>query len=206
MRFQLTFALIAANIVLFIAQNIVPGFTEMFSLTPAAAFSGAYWQFFTYMFMHAGLMHIFINMFVLFMFGLPVEGTLGSRKFAALYFISGIGSAFLYMGLTLFFTPSGIGDLMLGASGAVFAVLTAYGFLYPRNIVWIIGFFPLPARLAVIAFAALELFLGLTGLEPGVANFGHLGGIATGALLMLCWRRRKGIKYHGLKNFEFIWE
>jgi len=206
MRFQLTITLVAANVALFIAQNIVPGFTEFFSLTPSVAFGGAYWQFITYMFMHGGMLHILFNMFVLFMFGLPVEGTLGTKRFAALYFISGVGSALLYMALTCLVMPGDIEVMMLGASGAIFAVLTAYGFLYPRNIVWIIGLVPLPAKWAVIMFAGLELFLGLTGLEPGVANFGHLGGIAVGALLMLHWRRREKIRYHGFKNFEFIWE
>ena len=137
MRFPLTFSLIAANIALFLVQNIVPGFTELLSLTPSAAFGGAYWQFITYMFMHGGVIHIFFNMFVLFTFGMPVEGTLGTKKFGMLYFLSGIGSALLYMGLTALFTPLDLGVMMLGASGAIFAVLTAYGFLFPKNMVWI---------------------------------------------------------------------
>ncbi len=207
MKLNLTLTLIAANIILFIVQMIVPGFTEFFSLMPSAAFGGAYWQFFTYMFMHGGFVHIFFNMFVLFMFGLPVEGSMGAKKFALLYFISGIGSAFLYMGLTVFFDPSTLNVMMLGASGAIYAVLTAYGFLFPKNMIWIIGFFPLPARLAVVGFAVLELFLGVTGLEAGVANFGHLGGILTGALLMLWWRHRKQkMRYKGFRDFQFVWE
>jgi membrane associated rhomboid family serine protease len=206
MRFPLTFSLIAANIALFLVQNIVPGFTELLSLTPSAAFGGAYWQFITYMFMHGGVIHIFFNMFVLFTFGMPVEGTLGTKKFGMLYFLSGIGSALLYMGLTALFTPLDLGVMMLGASGAIFAVLTAYGFLFPKNMVWIPPGIPLPARIAVVVFAALELFLGLTGLEAGVANFGHLGGIVTGAILMIYWSRTGKSRYSGFKNFEFIWE
>ncbi|MBM3303511.1 MAG: rhomboid family intramembrane serine protease [Candidatus Aenigmarchaeota archaeon] len=207
MKFNLTLILVAANITLFIAQALIPGFTELFSLTPSIAFSGAWWQFLTYMFMHGGFLHITINMFVLLMFGFPVEASLGTKRFAILYFISGVGSALLYMGLTYLVMPGDMEVMMLGASGAVFAVLTAYGFLYPRNIVWIIGFFPLPAKWAVIMFAGLELFLGLTGLEPGIANFGHLGGIVTGALLMLWWRRSRGrISYKGFRDYQFIWE
>jgi len=206
MRLNLTLSLVAANVILFIAQGLVPGFTEFFSLTPSAAFGGAYWQFITYMFMHGGMLHILFNMFVLFMFGLPVEGTLGTKRFAVLYFISGVGSALLYIGLTFTLAPGELDVMMLGASGAIYAVLTAYGFLYPRNLVWIPPGIPLPAKFAVIIFAALELFLGLTGLDPGVANFGHLGGIAVGALLMLYWRRTERIRYHGFRNFEFVWE
>lgn len=208
MRTPLTFILVAANVILFVAQLAVAGLTEALSLTPSLAFAGAYWQFLTYMFMHAGPVHIFFNMLVLFIFGLPVEGMLGARRFALLYIISGIGSALLYIGLTMFVSPLEFSTLMLGASGAVFAVLTAYGFLFPRNIVWIPPGLPLPAWLAVVVFAFLEFFLGLTGLDPGVANFGHLGGIATGALMMLWWKRCASIRYAGkeLRNFEFVWE
>jgi membrane associated rhomboid family serine protease len=96
--------------------------------------------------------------------------------------------------------------MMLGASGAIFAVLTAYGFIFPKNIVWIPPGIPLPAKFAVLVFAFIELFLGLSGLEPGVANFGHLGGIITGAAIMFIWRRRDSFKYKGFKNIEFVWE
>lgn len=208
MRLNLTFSLIAANVLLFIAQLAIPGITETFSLTPSLALSGAYWQFLTYMFMHGGFLHIFFNMFVLLIFGLPVESSMGSRWFGALYFLSGIGSALFYMILTYLVMPLDIGVMMLGASGAIFAVLAAYGFLFPRNLVW--GLFlpiPIPAKYAVVFFAGLELFLGFTGIEPGIANFGHLGGIITGVLFMLAWRgmkrRRRPSEYQGL---EFIWE
>jgi membrane associated rhomboid family serine protease len=207
MKLNLTITLIAANVVLFIAQGLVPGFTEFFSLTPSAAFSGAWWQFVTYMFMHGGFLHITLNMFVLLMFGLSVEGSLGTKRFAALYFISGVGSAFLYMGLTSFFDPAGLDVMMLGASGAIYAVLTAYGFLYPNNIVWIPPGIPLPAKFAVIIFVFIELFFGVTGLEQGVANFGHLGGIAVGALMMLYWRRAGRSSRRKMdEGLQFIWE
>ena len=206
MRFPLTFSLLAANIVLFLVQIVFPVVTDVLSLTPAQAFGGSYWQFITYMFMHGGFIHIFFNMFVLFTFGMPVEGTLGAKKFGALYFVSGIGSALLYIAIALLAMPSDLNVMMLGASGAIFGILTAYGFLFPRNMIWIPPGIPLPARFAVIAFVVLELFLGITGLEPGVANFGHLGGIAAGALLMLWWRRRENTRHSGFKNFEFVWE
>ncbi len=202
MRISLTLALVLANLAAFIIQVTVSGFTLLFSLTPALAINGAYWQFFTYMFLHGDPMHLFINMFVLIIFGPQVERQLGWKNFLLLYVIAGLGSAFLHIYLT---GPSFI--IMLGASGAVFGILTAYGFLFPRR--WIIMFpgIPMPAIAAVFVFAGLELVLGVFSLEPGVANFGHLGGIVTGITFMLLYkfagrRNRKA----ALGDFEFFWE
>jgi membrane associated rhomboid family serine protease len=209
MKLNLTLSLVAANVLLFLVQLALPAVTDALSLTPAVALGGAWWQFVTYMFMHGGVIHIAFNMFVLFTFGLPVEGMLGTKRFAVLYFISGIGSALVYMGVISVLMPAELNVMMLGASGAIFAVLTAYGFLFPKNMVWIPPGIPMPAWLAVVAFAALELFLGLTGLEPGVANFGHLGGIIFGLIIMLAFRfSRKGISYgnKNLRDYEFVWE
>ncbi|MEE9406306.1 MAG: rhomboid family intramembrane serine protease, partial [Candidatus Aenigmarchaeota archaeon] len=163
MRISLTLALVLANLAAFIIQVTVSGFTLLFSLTPALAINGAYWQFFTYMFLHGDPMHLFINMFVLIIFGQQVERHLGWKNFLLLYVIAGLGSAFLHIYLT---GPSFI--IMLGASGAVFGILTAYGFLFPRR--WIIMFpgIPMPAIAAVFVFAGLELVLGVFSLEPGV--------------------------------------
>lgn len=198
---RVTISLILINIAVFIAQSIFPDLTNIFALTPALALHGAYWQFFTYMFLHGGFFHIALNMLIFFMFGLAVERELGEIRYITLYILAGIGSAFLYMFLTM--EPL---VLMLGASGAIFGVLTAYGFLFPKNIVFLY-FFPMPAWFAVIFFAGFELFLGLTGIEPGIANFGHLGGIATSAILMLYWRQRKrSQRAPELRGYEFTWE
>ena len=209
---RLTFILIAVNIAAFILQGIFgDAFTYSFSLVPAQAFSGAVWQFVTYMFMHGGIMHIGINMFVLLIFGSMVERELGWKKFLMLYFVAGIGSAFLYLGLTWVFTPVHLLSKvalvpMLGASGAVFGILTAYAFMFPRR--WIFfAFVPLPAALLVVAFAIMELFSGVFGLDPGTANFGHLGGIVFGFLLMLYWRyKKKKSRALELGEFEWVWE
>ena len=201
---KFTLFLVVINVIVFGLQLAVEGFTDQFALTPAHALSGAWWQFITYMFLHGGNIHLLLNMFALGIFGIPVEHRLGWKKFLLLYFIAGLGSAFLHIILT--------GDslvLLLGASGAVFGVLTAYGFLYPRN--WIIMFpgIPMPAMLAVVVFAGLELFLGVTGFEPGIANFGHLGGIVTGILFMVLWRlaeKKTPIEDRKPQTYEFIWE
>ncbi len=197
---RVTVSLIIINFVFFVLQIFWQGFTEFFALTPVNALSGSAWQFLTYMFLHGSPMHIGLNMFVLLIFGMSVEHALGVRKYLFLYFVSGIGSAILYIMLTPASTT-----LMLGASGAVFGVLTAYGFLFPRN--WIIMFpgIPMPAILAVVVFAGIEFFSGFFGLNPGIANFGHLGGIIAGVILMLYWKYIKRER-EKVESFEFFWE
>jgi len=201
---KVTFLLIIANIVVFGLQILSPGVTETLALTPAVALEGGYWQFITYMFLHGGSLHILLNMFVLAIFGPGVEHSLGWKKFVLLYFVAGLGSAFLHILLT------GISLVkMLGASGAVFGVLTAYGILFPRN--WIIMFpgIPMPAILAVAVFAGLELFFGVTGIQQGIANFGHLGGIVTGVALILFWRftaKKIPVEEREPQSYEFAWE
>lgn len=202
---KLSFALIAANVAVFGLQVLFPGFTDAFALTPALAVDGAWWQFLTYMFLHDPFtpLHIMINMFVLGMFGPPVEHQLGPARFIALYLLAGLGSAFLHLALA--------GDplvMMLGASGAVFGILAAYGILFPKN--WIMVFFiPLPAPVAVVAITAFELFAGIFNLLPGIANFGHLGGIITGVAFMLIWRafrKLPPLEDREPRNYEFVWE
>lgn len=201
---RITTSLIVANIVLFILQLIIAPLTDLLSLTPTEALSGAWWQFITYMFMHGGLTHIMINMFVLFIFGVVIEHALGPVRYITLYLISGIGSALLYLALM------GISNIpMLGASGAVFGVMAAYGFMFPRDKIIIFPIpFPIPAFTAVLAIAGLELFLGLTGLEPGIANFGHLGGILTGLGLTYYWKNRKPKEedVRAIRDYQFFWE
>ncbi|RLJ09974.1 MAG: rhomboid family intramembrane serine protease [Candidatus Aenigmatarchaeota archaeon] len=200
---RVTYTLIAINIVVFILQNIFYSiFMDVFALTPVQAVQGWYWQFLTYMFLHGGLMHITINMFVLFMFGTVVEYALGARRFITLYLVSGVGSAVFYILLM------GVSNVpMIGASGAVFGIMAAYGLMFPKNVIFIPPGIPLPAISAVFLLAFIELFLGLTGLEPGIANFGHLGGIVTGFLLVLYWKHKTKPKtVHELRNFEFFWE
>ncbi len=201
---RITTALIGINIVMFILQVAIAPFTSLFWLVPSEALSGAWWQFITYMFMHGGVMHIMINMFVLFIFGGVIENALGERRYIALYLISGIGSAFLYILLM------GISDIpMLGASGAVFGVMAAFGFMFPREKIIIFPIpYAIPSYIAILAIAGLELFLGLTGFEPGIANFGHLGGLLTGFALTYYWKNRRPKKsdVRAVRDYQFFWE
>ncbi len=177
-------------------------FTYTFSLIPINALHGAWWQFITYMFLHGGIGHLMFNMFVLFLFGSVVEHALGKKRFLLLYIISGIGAAFLHIVL------SGVSyTIMLGASGAIFGILAAYGFMFPRNKIIVFPIpFPLPAWIAVVGIAILEFLIGVYGLESGVANFGHLGGILTGAVLVYYWKHKKPKSIWERRRYEFFWE
>lgn len=138
---RITILLIAVCVAVFAVQNIVPGFTEAYSLTPALALSGQYWQFFTYMFLHGSLWHITINMFILFMFGAMIERALGWKWYLVVFLLSGIGSAFFFIALS-----SEPYVLMLGASGGVFGVLTSFAFMFPEMRLFV---FPLPVPISL---------------------------------------------------------
>jgi len=201
---RVTISLVIINFVMFTLQIALGDwFTGLLSLTPVMALNGAYWQFMTYMFMHGEVVHIGLNMFVLLIFGIRVEETLGRKNFILMYLLCGIGSAWLYMILTGFNSTV----LMLGASGAVFGILTAFAFLFPKDIIWMFPGIPMPAIVAIVVFAAIELFSGVFGLQAGIANFGHLGGIIVGAAFMLVYKQRhKRSKPKEFDGLEFIWE
>ena len=215
---RLTAAIVAINVAVFIVQAIsasiycpmgfctqdgIDPFTYTFSLVPENAIGGGQvWQFVTYMFLHGGVEHIFFNMFVLIIFGGVVEQALGARRYITLYLAAGIGSAFLHVALT------GMSDVvMLGASGAIFGVLAAYGFMFPHNRIIVFPIpIPLPSWIVIIGIAALEFLLGFYSLEPGIANFGHLGGLITGFFLVYYWKRRKPRDTSQRRSYEFFWE
>ncbi len=213
---KITLILIGVIIAVYIAQNLVNGFTEQFALTPEKALKDQPWQFVTYMFLHGDEIHIFLNLFVLLIFGFTVERVLGVRKYLALFFLAGIGSSLVYLVVTAgLSSPTefliNMQIPMLGASGAIFGIMAVYGFLYPRN--WIVMFpgIPMPAIAAVFVFAGLEVFYGLTGSQPGVANWGHLGGIIVGVIFILILKFKKKIDEKkfttkGEREFEFVFE
>ena len=204
---RVTLAIIILNVIVFAAEIMFgDAFVQAFSLIPVIALSGAWWQFLTYMFLHANPLHITLNMFALFMFGIVIERALGWKKYLFLYMVSGIGSALFYIFLTLTFLPGEMTILMLGASGAVYGILAAFGFMFPKEVIYIY-FIPLPAISAVFLFAAVELIAGLTGIMPGIANFGHLGGIITSAAVIMVWKhypKPKGERE--LRQYQFYWE
>jgi membrane associated rhomboid family serine protease len=139
------------------------------------------WQILTYMFMHAGFLHLFFNMLALWMFGMELENVWGSRKFLLFYFLCGIGG-----GLSNLLVGSlmGQGAPTVGASGAVFGILLAFGMLFPDRLIYIYFFLPIKAKYMVILWIGLELLYGVTGTTDGVAHFAHLGGAFVGFIFM----------------------
>jgi membrane associated rhomboid family serine protease len=140
------------------------------------------WQLFTYMFMHGGFGHIFFNMFALWMFGMELEHIWGSRKFFVYYLTCGFGAALA----NLFVAPLlGQGAPTVGASGAVFGILIAFGMLFPNRPIYLYFLLPIKAKYFIAAYIGLELFYGVTGTADGIAHFAHLGGAAVGFVYML---------------------
>ena len=150
------------------------------------------WQLLTYGFLHGGFTHLFFNMFALWMFGGPLEETWGSRRFFTYYVVCVVGAGLVQLLVTTLAAGNG-GPVYptVGASGGVFGLLLAYGLLFP-NVRLMLIFPPIPmrARTFVVVYGLLELFLGVTGTQQGVAHFAHLGGMAFGFLLLQHWRGR----------------
>jgi len=190
-----TTALIAANVAMFLLQDFAPDLIDMFALWPpgaeqAGGASFAPWQLVTYAFLHAGIWHIAFNMFALYMFGGPVERLLGTRRYLTYYFVCVVSAALTQLA---FAAVTGGLNPSVGASGGVFGLLLAYGIYFPNNRVMLIfPPIPMPARIFVLVYAALELFLGVTGTQEGVAHFAHLGGMIGGIALLTFWRRGGG--------------
>lgn len=147
------------------------------------------WQLVTYGFLHAGPLHLFFNGFGLYMFGPDVERVLGARRFLAYYFVS-VATAGVAQ-LVTSALAGGPGYPTIGASGGVFGVLLAFGMYFPQRVILLIfPPVPLPARVFVVLYAGIELYLGVTQTQHGVAHFAHFGGMLGGFLLLRYWRRR----------------
>ena len=187
-----TTALIVANVALFLLQSVVPGIIGPFALWPlrtgdlgiGAAFLP--WQVVTYAFLHGSLLHLAFNMFALYMFGGAIERVFGTRRYLVFYFASVVSAAITQLAFAMF--TGGVYPT-IGASGGVFGLLLAYGIYFPHNrIMLLFPPIPLPARVFVVLYAVLELFLGVTGSQEGVAHFAHLGGMIGGFALLRFWR------------------
>lgn len=198
--------LLIANIVVFGLQQLFGEvFLQYFALWPwgpdqvfqtangLASIGFRPWQLVTYAFMHGGLTHILFNMFALFMFGGAIERTFGARNFIVYYFVCAVVAALAQLIVVHWFTHGFYPTL--GASGAIFGLLLAFGMLYPHEKMMLIFLpIPIPAWLFVIGYAAVELVLGVTGTQAGVAHFAHLGGMVGGIVLIQYWRGRLPIK------------
>ena len=190
-----TRAIILTNIGVFLLQQVAQNaFIALFALWPVSDPLFEPWQLVTYSFLHEGhlarldIAHIFFNMFALFMFGRPLEQFFGSRRFIIYYFVCVISAAATEL---LVQNATQTGGPVLGASGGVFGLLLAFAWYFPRQKLILIPIpIPMPAWLFVALYGILELVLGVTGAEAGVAHFAHLGGMLGGALSILYWRAR----------------
>lgn len=156
------------------------------------------YQIATYMFMHADIGHIFFNMFAVYMFGSVLENFWGAKKFLYYYFFAGIGAAIIQQ---LVWHFSGNAGVTIGASGAVFGLLLAYGWMFPNEKLFFI-FIPIPikAKYFIIIYSLMELFLGVVSVSgDNIAHFAHLGGMIFGLILMLYWRKKGKLYNDGIR-------
>jgi membrane associated rhomboid family serine protease len=186
-----TRAIIIVNVVVFllelVAMNPMLGYFALWPLGPDSPFH--WWQLVTYAFLHAGLAHIFFNMFALYVFGPALEQYWGPRRYLVYYFACVIAAGATQLAADYL---SGSGGDAIGASGGIFGILLAFAILFPRVRLLLYFAIPVPAWLFVTGYAVLELFFGVTGTEAGVAHFAHLGGMVGGAIMMLFWRLLDG--------------
>ena len=147
------------------------------------------WQLLTYAFLHGDWTHIAFNLFALWMFGGPVENVLGARRFVLLYLVCVLGAAAAQLAVIALFQPDHFYPTV-GASGGVFGLLLAFAMFYPQARIALIFIpIPVPAPIFVAGYMIIELFLGVTGSQAGVAHFAHLGGAIVGFVMIQYWRR-----------------
>lgn len=186
----LTRLLIFANVAVFFGEALSGGMlVGLFALWPLASEHPAFqpWQIVTYSFLHASLPHLLFNMLALFMFGGEIERVFGARRYAKLYFAGVVSAALTQLAFAALADAAPYPTV--GASGGIFGLLLAFAVVFPhRTLLLLFPPIPMPAWLFVMLYGALELVLGVTGTQEGVAHFAHLGGML-GAWLML--RRRR---------------
>ena len=216
--------LLIINILVFIATYVVRGMNidlnDIFGLHFFLASDFRIWQFFTYMFMHGGFTHILMNMFMLWMFGMVVENVWGPKKFLFYYIVCGVGAGlcqelaqygtYLVEGLANFDSVR-VGTTVLpidvylnmmntvGASGAIYGVLLAFGMLFPEERMFIIPIpVPIKAKWIIMGSIVVELFSAIGTSNDGVAHLAHLGGMLFGFILIRYWKKHP---YSGYGDF-----
>ena len=203
--------IIIINVLVMVMTSLREGFMfEHFALFYPTSPFFRWWQPVTHLFMHGGFMHIFFNMYAVYIFGSVLERIWGTKKFLIYYFITGLGAALVHTGvewlqMQYWMTAAAEGSTAaltsihalkmtptVGASGAVFGLLMGYAMLYPDSIMTLI--FPpisMKAKWFVLIYAAIELLTGITGTGAGIAHFAHLGGLIFGFLLIYYWKKKR---------------
>jgi membrane associated rhomboid family serine protease len=190
---NLSIWLIAVNVLVFALEYLLPQTIRYLSMTPVLVLSGAIWQPFTYMFAHANLSHLLVNMLGLLFFGTAVEKEMGSKEFILYYLLAGFLAGVFSFAAYLF--TGGAYIPLLGASGAVFAVLLAFATLQPNSQILVWGIIPVRAPIMVLGYTAIELISQVFNSQSGIAHLTHLAGFGFGWLYFLVrfgvnpWRR-----------------
>ena len=198
-------AIIGANVVMFFATTFFRTLVPILGLVPALVVGRLWvWQVATYMFLHGGLFHILFNMLALWMFGTELERIWGTRYFLKFYFVSGIGAGVLTVLFSLM--PFGFAQqlqqsIVIGASGAVYALLLAYAIYFPNRPIYMYFVFPIPARIFVLIMGVIAFYSSVAESGGGIASATHLGGLAVGYAYLKSGRSHplSELKYRYLK-------
>ncbi|MDP8205333.1 MAG: rhomboid family intramembrane serine protease [Candidatus Electryonea clarkiae] len=198
--------LIMINVGLFAFESLFKiNLAHVFGLSPYRFWHGFLWQPFTYMFLHGGFMHVFWNMFLLWMFGAQLESIWGPRRFLTYYLICGVGAGLLNAVVT-----PGSPIPIVGASGSIYGLLLAFGLTFPNRVILLWFVLPIKAKYLVIIMGALELFFALSQPSSPIAHFAHLGGMLFGLVYLrkdnwirsaLRWQSNRVSR----KNLEVVW-
>ena len=193
--------LILVNCGIFVVSLLLrPEMAAFLGLAPSSFWRGYIWQPVTYMFLHGGIFHLFFNMLVLWMFGSTLESTWGPKRFLTFYFICGIGAGLL----NAVATPASPVPIV-GASGAIYGLLMAFGILFPDQFIYFWGIFPIRAKYFVIGIGVVEFLTALSASQSGIAHIAHLGGMLFGLIYMKWgtlktsvsgWRHQKKRRRH----------
>ncbi|MDD5230734.1 MAG: rhomboid family intramembrane serine protease [Candidatus Marinimicrobia bacterium] len=189
--------LIIANVAVFLIMLVFQAqrfFSLNFGLVPAFVLTKGYvWQLFTYMFIHGGFGHLFLNMFVLWMFGMEIENYWGKREFCKFYLITGIGSGLITM---LFSAHSQIP--VVGASGAIYGVLVAFAMLFPERYIYFYFLIPIKAKYFVMIMVVITFFSTMAPATSNISHLTHLGGLVIAYIYLSRYKLRAILRRQGL--------
>jgi len=179
--------IIIANVAMFVITQFFPIVVYYLGLRPQAVFEqGWIWQLGTYLFLHADVMHILLNMLGVWMFGVTLERRWGTHFFAKYYAVTGLGGGLAALLLSLLpfdATAPAYGATTIGASGALFGLLLAFAIYYPHQPILLMLLFPIPARIFVMIFGGIALLYTFRG-GGGISHAAHLGGLIAGYLYL----------------------
>lgn len=179
--FNITLILICINLIFFFFTYIFPSLRIYLGMSLLGLRLHFYWQPITYMFVHSGWSHIIFNMLALFMFGIQIERTIGSWEFLLFYMICGILDGIISI---ILYQLLGYNTLLMGASGAIYAILLLYAVIFPRNKIFIWGIIPVSAPVLVAVYAVIEFVSQMFG-RDNVAHLSHLSGFVLAWLYLL---------------------